>query len=70
VERLSNFHKDHPDMFLPQDISLTMDDMIGTSSRSQEDEQSTHISEDSGDEEPWTEVSYKTMSRRKLLFKR
>jgi hypothetical protein len=70
VERLSNFHNDHPDMFLPQDISLTVDGMIGTSSRLQEDEQSTHISEDSGDEEPWTEVSYKTRSRRKLLFKR
>jgi hypothetical protein len=57
-------------MFLPQDISLTVEDMVGTSSRIQDDEQITHISEDSGDEEPWTEVSYKNRSRRKLLFKK
>jgi hypothetical protein len=52
VERLSNFHKGHPDMFIPQDISLTIEDMVGTSSGIDDDEQNTHISEDSYDEEP------------------
>jgi hypothetical protein len=52
VERLSNFHKDHHDMFLLQDISLTVEDMVGTSSRIHDDEKITHISEDSVDEEP------------------
>jgi hypothetical protein len=56
-------------MFLPQDISLTVEELIGSTSKDHEEEDETHISEDSDYEEPWTEVSFKNRSRKKLIFK-
>jgi hypothetical protein len=36
--RLDKFHKDHPDMSLPQDIGLTVEHMVGPSKRIYEDD--------------------------------
>jgi hypothetical protein len=56
-------------MFLPQDISLTVEELVGSASKDQVEDDETHISEDSDYEEPWTEVSFKNRSRKKLIFK-
>jgi hypothetical protein len=69
LERLDKFHHDHPDMFLPQDISLYVEELVGSASNDQMEDDETHISEDSEYEEPWTEVSFKNRSRKKLIFK-
>jgi hypothetical protein len=66
---MDKFHNDHPDMFLPQDISLTVEELVGSTSRMYEEEDETHNSECSDYEEPWTEVSYKNSSTKKLIFK-
>jgi hypothetical protein len=69
LDRLDKFHHDHPDMFIPQDISLTVEEIVGSTGRGHEEEDETHISEDSDYKEPWTKVSYKNRSRKKLIFK-
>jgi hypothetical protein len=69
LDRLDKFHHDHPDMFLPQDISLTVEELVGSASKDQMEDDESHISEDSDYEEPWTEVSFKNRRRKKLIFK-
>jgi hypothetical protein len=69
LDRLDKFHHDHPDMFLPQDISPSVEELVGSASNDQMEDDETHISEDSEYEEPWTEVSFKNRSRKKLIFK-
>jgi hypothetical protein len=67
--RLDKFHHDHPDMFLPQDISLSVEELVGSADSNQFEDDESHISEENDYEEPWTEVSYKNRSRKKLVFK-
>jgi hypothetical protein len=69
LDRLDKFHHDHPDIFLPQDISLTVEELVGSASKDQMEDDETHISEDSDYEKPWTEVSFKNRSKKKLIFK-
>jgi hypothetical protein len=56
-------------MFLPQDISLSVEELVGSADNNQFENDETHISEEYDYEEPWTEVSYKNRSRKKLVFK-
>jgi hypothetical protein len=56
-------------MFLPQDISLSVEELVGSAGNDQMEDDETHISEDNEYEEPWTEVSFKNRSRKKLVFK-
>jgi hypothetical protein len=69
LDRLDEFHHDHPDMFLPQDISLSVEELVGSAGNNQREDDESHISEDNEYEEPWTEVSFKNRSRKKLIFK-
>jgi hypothetical protein len=43
LNRLERFHVSNPDMFLPADISLTIDDMLGPS-KDGHNEMGSHIS--------------------------
>ncbi|KAM0863086.1 hypothetical protein ACQ4PT_044825 [Festuca glaucescens] len=71
INRLKDFHASNPDMFLPVDISLTVDEMRkgvedeGLGSVDQED----YNSDFPDDDEPWTLVSSRKRGRRKLIFK-
>jgi hypothetical protein len=69
LDRLDKFHQDHPDMFLPQDISISVEELVGSAGNDQMGDDGTHISDDNEYEEPWTEVSFKNRSRKKLIFK-
>ncbi|KAM0862675.1 hypothetical protein ACQ4PT_045111 [Festuca glaucescens] len=71
INRLKDFHASNPDMFLPVDISLNVDEMRkgvedeGFRSLDQED----YSSDVPDDDEPWTLVSSRKRGRRKLIFK-
>jgi hypothetical protein len=52
LERLDKFHHDHPDMFLPQDISLSMEELVGSADNNQIEDDKTHISGENDYEEP------------------
>ncbi|KAM0899054.1 hypothetical protein ACQ4PT_021541 [Festuca glaucescens] len=71
IDRLKNIHTSNPDMFLPVDISLTVEDMKGYGGDEvplpvdQDDYSSDYPDED----EPWTLVSSRKKCRRKLIFK-
>jgi hypothetical protein len=69
LDRLDKFHHDHRDIFLPQYISLTVEELVGSTSKNHEEKDESRISEDSYYEEPWTKVSYKYRSRKKLILK-
>jgi hypothetical protein len=83
LERLDKFHVSNPDMFLPSDISLSVDEMLGPnkdkhdmhdecdshSSVEGEDCHDSHISDEYDDGHAWTEVCRKKSSRKKLKFK-
>jgi hypothetical protein len=72
IDRLSNFHADNPDMFLPVDISLTREDMVGPDASNYAlhggdiEDRSSDLDDDG---ETWVEVSSRRSSRRKLRFK-
>jgi hypothetical protein len=58
-------------MFLPIDISLTMEDIlegVDTNYGSKDDCHEDHISETYDDEGPWTEKYHRKKSRKKLKF--
>ncbi|KAM0880457.1 hypothetical protein ACQ4PT_033564 [Festuca glaucescens] len=71
LQRLKNFHCSNPDMFLPVDNSLTVDEMrkdVGDEVHGSGDQED--YSSDYPDEiEPWTLVSSRKKGRRKLIFK-
>ena len=72
MDRLDNFHVNNPDMFLPGNIDVAGEEMIGNhepsmGSRHQLD--CPHSSVDSSTESPWIEVSSKkSRGRKKLSF--
>jgi hypothetical protein len=73
IDRLEKFHDNSPDMFLPSDISQTVEELVSSSNvanyglHSQCDD--THNSVDDSSLEPWVEVSYSKSCRKKLKFK-
>ncbi|KAM0868635.1 hypothetical protein ACQ4PT_041180 [Festuca glaucescens] len=71
INRLKNFHASNHDMFLPVDISLTVDEMrkdVGDEVHGSDD-QEEYSSDFPDDDEPWTLVSSRKRGRRKLIFK-
>jgi hypothetical protein len=46
-----------------------VEELVGSTSKNHEEKDESCISEDSYYEEPWTEVSYKYRSRKKLILK-
>ena len=72
VDRLENFHFNKPDMFLPGNIDVAGEEMIGNhepSMVSGDQLECPHSSDDSSTESPWIEVSSrKSRGRRKLRF--
>jgi hypothetical protein len=80
LDRLERFHVSNPDMFLPADISLTVDDMLGPNKDGHDDSGShisvveeryhdSYISDEYDEEHAWFEVCSKKSSRKKLKFK-
>jgi hypothetical protein len=84
LERLSKFHTNNPDMFLPNDISLTIEDIVGSNAPNYgeyecgsdthisvegEYDHDSHISDEYDGAEPWVEVSRRRSSKKKLKFK-
>jgi hypothetical protein len=73
IDRLEKFHDNNPDMFLPSDISQTVEELVNSSNvanyglHGQCDD--THTSVDDSNLEPWVEVSYSKSCRRKIKFK-
>jgi hypothetical protein len=71
-KRLEDFHSNHPDMFLPSDINLTMEDILEVEddcSEADSDYHEDHISDVCDSEWPWTVISNVRKSRKKLQFK-
>ena len=73
LDRLAQFHADHPDMFLPSDVDITAEDVsrdVESIRASPAVSPETHPSEDQDPSSPWIEVSRrKGSSKRKLHFK-
>ncbi|KAM0927426.1 hypothetical protein ACQ4PT_002866 [Festuca glaucescens] len=71
IDRLKNFHSSNPDMFLPVDISLTMEDMKvdGGYEVPLPVDQDDYSSDYPNEDEPWTLLSSRKKGRIKLIFK-
>jgi hypothetical protein len=72
TKRLHDFHVSHPDVFLPSDINLTMEDILEEkcdNSRSKSNCHEDYNSDVYDSEWPWTEVSTRRKSKKKLQFK-
>jgi hypothetical protein len=72
IHRLENFHDNNLDMFLPSDISPSVEELVNSNATNygmHEDCDSPHNSVEDNDMESWVEVSYKNKSRKKLKFK-
>ena len=68
MDRLDNFHANNPDMFLPGNIDVAGEEMIGNhepSMGSGDQMDCPHSSDDSSTESPWIEVSSKKSRGRK-----
>jgi hypothetical protein len=75
LDRLERFHVNNPDMFLPTDISLTVDEMLGPNKDDHDDSEShisvgneryhdSYISDEYDEEHAWSEVCRKNLVER------
>jgi hypothetical protein len=71
TNRLINFHNSNPESFLPNDISLSVEELrVGFDDEEEfVSDQEDHISDVPDEDEPWTLVHSKKKGRRKLIFK-
>jgi hypothetical protein len=72
VDRLENFHCDNPNMFLPNDISLSVEELVDSTITNygvHGECDSLHNTVRSNDVESWVEVSHKRNSKGKINLK-
>jgi hypothetical protein len=71
TNRLINFHNSNPESFLPNDISLSVEELrVGFDDEEEfVSDQEDHISDVPDEDEPWTLVHSRKRGKRKLIFK-
>ena len=69
VERLENFHESHPDMFLPSNLDVSVDNLSeeSTPRKRAASQNEYHISDTPPYESAWIEVTDKRSGRAKKL---
>jgi hypothetical protein len=71
LKRLDDFHQSNPACFLPNDISLSVEELKAGLEDGDEvlSDQGDHISDVPDEDEPWTIVHSRKRGRRKIIFK-